>query len=320
MHRRTVVACLPLLAPVACTRLAFQPQPALVRTPAELGLGYRDIHVDTSDGVQLHGWFLPATGRPRGTFLFLHGNAENISTHLLAVSWLPSAGYGVLLVDYRGYGRSGGSPSLDGVHEDAKAALDAVQSLPESTPGRLAVLGQSLGGAIAIDVLSGSPDRERFRLLVADSSPASLRRVAREALDRFWLTRPFDTPLSWTIADDWRPIDRVAGLAPLSLLLIAGTADPIVNVDQCARPVRRRPGAQGDLAPRGSWPHPGIAAARDPPAAARQAGDAGDGLMKSRRGSLPVHSARLPGSHAGQEVRSLAASEALEIERPGRPE
>ena len=93
------------------------------------------------------------------------------------------------------------------------------------------MLGQSLGGAIAIDVLSGSPDRERFRLLVADSPPASLRRVAREALDRFWLTRPFDTPLSWTIADDWRPIDRVAGLAPLPLLLIAGTADPIVNAD-----------------------------------------------------------------------------------------
>ncbi len=231
MRRRTAVACLPLLASVGCTRLAFQPQPILVRTPAELGLAFRDVHVETTDGVPLHGWFLPATGQPRGTFLFLHGNAENISTHLLSVSWLPAAGYGVLLVDYRGYGRSGGSPSLDGVHEDAKAALAAVQSLPESTPGRLAVLGQSLGGAIAIDVLSGSPDRERFRLLVADSPPASLRRVARDALDRFWLTRPFDTPLSWTIADDWRPIDRVAGLAPLPLLLIAGTADPIVNAD-----------------------------------------------------------------------------------------
>ena len=232
MRRRTVVACLPCSRRPAVPVFAFQPQPTLVRTPAELGLRYRDIHVDTTDGVRLHGWFLPATGRPRGHVLFLHGNAENISTHLLAVSWLPPAGYGVLLVDYRGYGRSGVRRASTVCTRTRRPPSPPCSRCPSRHRDGSPVLGQSLGGAIAIDVLSGSPDRERFRLLVADSPPASLRRVAREALDRFWLTRPFGTPLSWTIADDWRPIDRVAGLAPLPLLLIAGTADPIVNVDQ----------------------------------------------------------------------------------------
>ena len=78
-----------------------------------------------SDGSKLHAWFLPAQGRVKGTVLHLHGNAANVSNHLPLVAWLPPRGFNVLTLDYRGFGRSQGTPSLDGVVDDAAAALNS---------------------------------------------------------------------------------------------------------------------------------------------------------------------------------------------------
>ena len=98
----------------ACTSLLFYPQRELVLTPDRVGLAYRDVWFKAADGTRLHGWFLPAgMNVVRGeacTVLFLHGNAENISTHIGNVAWLPGKGYNVFLFDYRGYGRSAGEP------------------------------------------------------------------------------------------------------------------------------------------------------------------------------------------------------------------
>ena len=87
----------------------------MVLTPARIGLAYQDVYLPTPDGVRLHGWYLPAQGEARGTLLFLHGNAENISTHIASVYWLPAQHYNVLLIDYRGYGESTGTPTLPGL-------------------------------------------------------------------------------------------------------------------------------------------------------------------------------------------------------------
>ena len=83
----------------------------------------------TPDGLKLHGWHLKAKDKSRGTILQLHGNAENISTHVNSVLWLALEGYDVFNFDYRGYGKSEGSPTLDGVHIDARAALETVLKL-----------------------------------------------------------------------------------------------------------------------------------------------------------------------------------------------
>ena len=74
------------------------------------------------DGTKLHAWFLPAGGTARGTVLHLHGNAANVSNHLPLVAWMPARGYNVLMLDYRGFGKSEGRPTLDGIVEDALAA------------------------------------------------------------------------------------------------------------------------------------------------------------------------------------------------------
>jgi alpha-beta hydrolase superfamily lysophospholipase len=151
------LAVLPALLLAGCTGLIFQPLTDHLLTPDRIGLAWRDVAFTTADGVRLHGWFLPASAPRQGSVLFLHGNAENISTHIASVAWLPDAGFDVLLFDYRGYGRSAGRPSLDGLQRDFDAALGTLLAMPEVDPQRVVVFGQSLGGALAITALASSP-------------------------------------------------------------------------------------------------------------------------------------------------------------------
>ena len=120
-----------LVAPVCvilfgCGHLLFFPNTRLDITPDEIGMLYDDVFFASDDGTVLHGWFLYS--RPEGpeaspTVLFLHGNAGNVGTHLGGAYWLPSQGFNVFLIDYRGFGRSSGQAGLVGVHADAAAAL-----------------------------------------------------------------------------------------------------------------------------------------------------------------------------------------------------
>jgi fermentation-respiration switch protein FrsA (DUF1100 family) len=197
-------------------------------TPDRLGLAYRDVWFEAEDGVRVHGWFLPANGKATGTVLFLHGNAENISTHIASVAWLPGASFNVFLMDYRGYGLSEGSPSFDGLHRDVAAAIKTVFKLDGVDPDRVVLFGQSLGGALAITALARSPQRERLRALVVEGAPSSYRGLAQEKLAELWLTWPLQVPLSWTIDDQYRPVDAIAQVAPIPILIIQGEADPIV--------------------------------------------------------------------------------------------
>ena len=112
-------------------RMFFYPDSATYTTPAQLGVRAEDVQIVTADGSRLHGWFLPAVGNAKGTVLHLHGNAANVSNHLPLVSWLPARGYNVLMVDYRGFGRSQGKPSLDGIVDDAAAALAYLRTRPD---------------------------------------------------------------------------------------------------------------------------------------------------------------------------------------------
>jgi uncharacterized protein len=230
--RRLTGLALLALGLTSCTGLVFQPMRELVLTPGEIGLAWREVEFPTADGVRLDGWFLPARGPRQGSVLFLHGNAENISTHIASVAWLPAAGFDVLLFDYRGYGRSGGEPTLGGLQQDFAAALRTLLAMPEVDPERIVVLGQSLGGALAITGLAASPDRRRVRALVVEGAFTSLRALAREKLAGFWLTWPLQWPLSLTIDDRYRPIDVIGELAPMPILIIQGETDQVVPRQQ----------------------------------------------------------------------------------------
>ncbi|MBI3777752.1 MAG: alpha/beta hydrolase [Gammaproteobacteria bacterium] len=213
---------------LGCSGVFFQPYRGHVQTPKNLGMAYEDVNFQAGDGTPLHAWFLPAEGRVQGTILFLHGNAENISTHIMSVRWLPARGFNVFLLDYRGYGASGGVATLSGVQDDMDAALRHLLARKDVDPDRVVVLGQSLGGAIAIYNVAHSPYRRHIRALAVESAFASYREITREKLAAFWLTWPLQWPLSWTVSDAYNPSAAVAGVSPIPLLIIHGDRDSIV--------------------------------------------------------------------------------------------
>ncbi|MGC2049697.1 MAG: alpha/beta fold hydrolase [Gallionella sp.] len=120
----------------------------LIATPDRMGLPYEDLHLETSDGISLHGWYIPAA-QPRGTVLFLHGNAGNISHRLDSVLMFHRMGYNVLIFDYRGYGNSSGTPTEQGTYRDAEAAWRYLTEQRHVPSCRIVLFGESLGGAVA---------------------------------------------------------------------------------------------------------------------------------------------------------------------------
>ncbi|MHB8845404.1 MAG: alpha/beta hydrolase [Nitrospirota bacterium] len=216
-----------LLASMGCSGLFFHPSRAMEEGPAVRMFPHRDVVFTASDGMVLHGWYFPVE-HARGSILVLHGNAQNLSTHVNSVLWLVKEGFSIFIIDYRGYGWSGGEPSLEGAHLDAAAALEKLMGLPETDPDRVFVLGQSLGGSIAAYTVVHSPHKERIRALIIDSAFSTYRRIAREKLNDFWLTWPLQVPLSWTVTNRYSAEAWIGTVSPVPVLILHGLDDPVV--------------------------------------------------------------------------------------------
>ncbi len=228
MRARLLILLFILLNLTGCTYLVFQPMKQQVFDPASVNIAYEDVWIKTADGLKLHGWWLPHQHEEKGTILFLHGNAENISTHIGSVWWLPKHGYNVLLFDYRGYGLSEGEPTLPGLQLDMAASMDWVFNKKDINTNKIVIFGQSMGSAIAITGLPDSPYRSRVRGLIVEGAFTSFREVARELLDRSWLTWLFQWPLSMLINDDYRPIDSIKKLEDIPKLIIHSRTDEVI--------------------------------------------------------------------------------------------
>ena len=223
--------CALLLLLQGCSGLLFYPEPGLPFTPQKAGLEYRDVWLQAADGTRLHAWWLPA--KPgvavKGTLLHLHGNGGNLAWHLGGSYWLPEQGYQVLLLDYRGYGQSAGSPSLPEVYQDIEAAFAWLEQSPQVQGRPLVLLGQSLGGALAVHYLAERPQRRaQLQALVLDGVPASYREVARYTLGNAWLTWPLQVPLSWLVPDGDSALDAMPQLQGLPILIYQSIDDPVV--------------------------------------------------------------------------------------------
>ena len=218
----------------ACSGMIFQPQKTnflnVKKAEQVLDLKFEDVFFKSNDGTQLHGWFLPNRAKKKkGTVMYLHGNAQNVSAHVRFVWWLPHNGYDVFIFDYRGYGRSAGEAELDGVHLDVQSAMRVLLARKDTHPHNLVLYGHSLGGALAITGLAESPYRKHFKLLIVENSFTSYRTAAREILSNFWLTWAFQYPLSWTIRDDYKPLEAIHKISPIPLLLIHGEQDRVIQ-------------------------------------------------------------------------------------------
>jgi fermentation-respiration switch protein FrsA (DUF1100 family) len=131
------------------SRLVYFPQVgrAVGVTPLAYGLEFETHEIGTEDGERLHAWWVPVRDA-RGTVLMLHGNAGNIAHHLNYVRMFHRLGYSSLIIDYRGYGQSTGSPSEEGTYRDAEAAWRWLLSRGIE-PKDIVIVGESLGGAVA---------------------------------------------------------------------------------------------------------------------------------------------------------------------------
>jgi fermentation-respiration switch protein FrsA (DUF1100 family) len=137
--------------------LIYHPVRALDGDPSSAGLAFREVAFTATDGVRLHGWLIP--GRTPTTLLYSHGNAGNIAGRVpIARLLVDQLGVGVFLYDYRGFGRSEGTPSEAGLVADAFGARAAL--LREGVaPERVIYFGRSLGAAVTLDLALAHPPR-----------------------------------------------------------------------------------------------------------------------------------------------------------------
>jgi fermentation-respiration switch protein FrsA (DUF1100 family) len=170
-------------------------------------LGATDVWLDLPDHARIHGWFVACPGSRRVT-LFLHGNAGNVTYRGQHFREIAAAGSSVLIIDYRGYGKSTGRPSEKGLYADAQAAYDYL--LKTSRPQDIVVHGESLGTAVAVDLAS----RHHCGGVVLEAAFAAASEVAGTAL-------PLIGPVLIRSFDSRQKIRRVQ--API--LFIHGRAD-----------------------------------------------------------------------------------------------
>jgi fermentation-respiration switch protein FrsA (DUF1100 family) len=176
--------------------LPFFPSKEIQASPDSLGLAYEDIRLTTTDGETIAGWYVPAAGSNDGrVLLFFHGNAGNISFCLDSVAMFHDLGLSVLLIDYRGFGESSGSPSVDGTLLDARAAWAWLRDMKRVPPEKIIIHGRSLGGGVAAALAAEAPPRA----LILESTFTSLYDVAKGLVPRLFpvglfLPQDFDTP------------------------------------------------------------------------------------------------------------------------------
>ena len=159
---------------------------ALTMTPGDVGMDYEDVAIDTADGVTLHGWFI--AGRSSEVLLFFHGNAGNISHRLDSIRQFQELGLSILIIDYRGYGQSGGRTTEKGIYRDTDAAWRYLTERRKISAGNIVIFGRSLGASAA----SWLAARYQPMALIVESSFTSVPDIAQELypwLPVRWISR-----------------------------------------------------------------------------------------------------------------------------------
>lgn len=196
----------------------YFPEKNLLATPEDIGLSFEDLTLTTEDGVRIHGWYVPFDGS-RKTLLWFHGNAGNIGNRVDLLSRLHrNLKINILIIDYRGYGKSEGEISEEGTRRDARAAYDYLMGRPDVDPRKVLVFGRSLGAAVAVDLAT----EIEFGGLILEAPFASVKAMAKESFP--W----FPSRLLKIQYDNLSKIRKVH----LPLLILHGDRDAVVPYRQ----------------------------------------------------------------------------------------
>lgn len=194
-----------------------------VPSPAAVGLPEAEqLTVQTIDGLELAAWYVPAAGEPVGAVLVLHGNAGDRADRAPLAAELRERGLASLLLDYRGFGGNPGTPSQQGLLDDAAAAAVALERRSGFDRDRIVYFGESLGGAPAAWLAARRPPAG----LVLRSPFPSLTVVARRRFP--WL------PVKRLLRDHYPLASWIAGYDG-PVLAIAGERDQLIPVSDSER-------------------------------------------------------------------------------------
>lgn len=186
--------------------------------PAAEGLEAEDCWFSTDDGVRLHGWWMPQD-QAECTVLYYHGNSGSIGLRLDVFRVLRALPINLFAFDYRGYGRSAGSPSVAGLVQDARAAYDYLVRHHGQRADQLFLFGHSMGGALAVETALARLSSG----VVVESAFTSIRDMTRARYPKL--------PLHLVARDYFRNIDKVPHM-PVPKLFIHGTGDTVVPFQQ----------------------------------------------------------------------------------------
>ena len=193
----------------------FPPRyPAEFESPEKYGLRVEEVWLRAEDNVRLNAWYLPSPSASKVLLLF-HGNATNLGTDLPRLQFFARLGVSLFEVDYRGYGKSQGSPDEAGLYRDANAAYRYLVEARGYKPRDILLHGQSLGGAVAIHLAS----RRECGGLIVESSFTSAREMAR---------RMFLLPLLEYVPKSRFDSLRKIGQVRCPVLIVHGTQDQVI--------------------------------------------------------------------------------------------
>jgi fermentation-respiration switch protein FrsA (DUF1100 family) len=235
-----LIASLTLIGSGCANGIFYQPDRRYAPAPDQRGHEFEEVEFAASDGVQLTGWWLPAQGSAKGTVLHFHGNAQNMSTHIFFAEWLPAHGYHLFVFDYRGYGRSEGTPTRRGLVLDGIAALKTVSQRPEFDPDHFFVWAQSLGGTVALQAMLSSDIPVTAALI--DSTYSSHAKIAAEKLRQFpWFLQPLRLIRPLLISGGLDADQALTQLPDLPIFFLHGEQDRIIPPSHSRRLYGLRP-------------------------------------------------------------------------------
>jgi len=203
------------------SRLIYFPSRGYPYTPKDVGLPFESVSLQTADGVRLSAWYVPSANAKRSV-IFCHGNAGNISDRLVQAKLLVGLGHNVFLFDYRGYGDSEGHPTEQGTYLDAEAAWSFLTRTKAQPPETVVLFGESLGGAVAIELAS----RHSPGALIVESTFTSFVDIAK-------LHYPL-LPVGFLLRYRYDSLSKVPTLA-CPKLFIHSTDDQLVPIANARR-------------------------------------------------------------------------------------
>jgi len=197
MKKFSIFMLISLIFIISCQgSFIYHPEKSLHRNPDHINLPYESVDFYAADSISLHGWYVPSV-RERGVVLFCHGNGGNISHRLDTIRILNNLGFTVFIFDYRGYGKSNGTPTEEGTYLDAMAAWNYLREIKGIPAEKIIVHGRSLGGAIAVWLAANSEPAA----LIVESSFTSAVDVAKSMT-------PFQL-FSWVVTYRYSAVDYI---------------------------------------------------------------------------------------------------------------